>query len=87
MAGGGLVPSIIFLDEVQEGVSDGGIVGDELMIEVGKAEEGLYIFYFGRGWPGSDAVELYGIHGELTGFHDHSKIFDSRDVKLAFFEL
>ena len=35
----GPVPAIVFLGEVEEGAGDGGVVGDEPTIEVGKAEE------------------------------------------------
>ena len=64
-----------------------GIVGDEPTIEVGKAKEGLYVLDFGRGQPSSNTVKLDWVHGKLTGFHDHSKVFDFRDIKLAFFKL
>ena len=83
----GPVPAIVFLGQIQEGVSDGGIVGYEPTIEVGKAEERPYILDFSRGGPGSDAVEFDGVHSELTGFYNHSKVFDFRDVELTFLEL
>ena len=44
---------MVFLCEIQEGAGDCRIVRDELMVEVGKAKEGLYILNFGGGWPGS----------------------------------
>ena len=69
------------------GAGDGGVVGNEPTVEVGKAKERSYIFDFGWGRPGSNAVEFDRVHGELTGFHDHSKVFNFWDVKLAFFEL
>ena len=47
----------------------------------------MYVLDFGRSWPGSDAIELDWVHGKLTGFHDHSEVFDFRDVELAFLEL
>ena len=62
------------------------VVRDELMVEVGKAKEGLYVLDFGRGWPGCDAIKLYWAHSKLTGCHDHPEIFDFRDIKLAFFK-
>ena len=46
----------------------------------------MYVFYFGWSQPGSDAVKLDRVHGELTRFHDHSKVFDFWDVKLTLFE-
>ena len=57
------------------------------MVEVGKAKEGSYILDFSGGWPSGNAVEFDQVHGELTGFYDHSKVFDFRDVKLAFLKL
>ena len=57
------------------------------MVEIGKAKEGIYFLDFGGGWPGSNAIEFDWVHGKLTRFHNHSKVFDFRDVKLAFLEL
>ena len=68
-------------------MGDGGVVRDELMVEVDKAEEGSYILDFGWGWPGGNTVELDRVHGKLTRFHNHSKVFDFRDVELAFLKL
>ena len=84
---GGPVPAIAFLGEVEKWASDCGIVRDELVIEVGKAEKGSYILDFSRGWPGSDAIKFDWVHSELTGFHNHSEVFDFRDVELALLEL
>ena len=56
------------------------------MVEIGKAKEGSYVIDFGQGWPGSDAIKFNRVHGKLTRFHNHSKIFYFRDVELAFFE-
>ena len=87
LTSGGPVPAIVFLGEVEKWASDHGIVRDELTIEVSKAKEGSYILDFSRGWPGGDAVEFDWIHSELTGFHDHSEVFDFRDIELALLEL
>ena len=57
------------------------------MVEVGKAKERSYILNFGWGWPSGNAVEFDRVHGELARFHDHSKVFDFRDVKLTLLEL
>ena len=56
------------------------------MVEVGKAEEGLYILDFRGGQPGSNAIEFDRVHDKLTGFHNHSEVFNFRDIELAFFE-
>ena len=45
-------------------MGNGGIVRDELSVEVGKAEEGSYILDFGVGWPDGDAVEFDWVHGK-----------------------
>ena len=78
---------IILLGEVKQGVGDSGIIRDELMIEVGKAKEGVYILDFGRGWPGHNAIKLDWIHHKLTRFHNHPEIFDFEEVELAFLKL
>ena len=49
LASRGPVPAVVLLCEVKEGASDSGVVGDEPMIEVGKAKEQLHIFDLGRG--------------------------------------
>ena len=78
---------VVFLSKVKEGVGDSRVVGYKLMVEVSKVQEGLYTLDFDRGWPGGDSVEFDWIHGKLTRFHNHSKVFDFRDVELAFLEL
>ena len=39
LTSGSPIPVIVFLGEVEEGAGDCGVVGDEPMIEVSKAEE------------------------------------------------
>ena len=72
LTSGSPIPAVVLFGEVKEGAGDSGIVGDEPTIDIGKAEEGLYILDFHRGRPGGDAIEFNRVHGELTGFHDHS---------------
>ena len=86
LASGGPVPLII-LYEIEKGAGDNGIIGDELLVEVGEAKEGLYFLHFGGGWPCSDAIKFNWVHGKLAGFHNHPKVFDFRNIKLALFEL
>ena len=83
----GLIPMFILLCEVKKETGDSGVVGDELTIKVDEAKEGMYFLDFNRGWLSSDAVKLDQVHGKLTRFHDHSKVFDFRDVKLTLLEL
>ena len=78
---------VVFLSEVQERVGDCGIVRDELTVEIGKTKEGSHVLNFGGGQPGSDAIKFDRVHGKLTGFHNHSKVFHFRDVELTFLEL
>ena len=78
---------IVFLGEIEEVVGNCGIVRDEPTVEVGKAKEQLYILNFSWGGPGSDAVKFDWVYKELTGFYNHSKIFNFRNIKLAFFKL
>ena len=87
LAVGGPIPMIVFLGQVQEGVGDSGVVGYEPTVEIGKAKERLYILDFGRCWPGSDAIQLYWVHGKLLWFHNHPEVFDFGDIKLAFLKL
>ena len=68
-------------------MSNSGVVRYKLTVEVSEAKERSYILDFSRGWPGSNAVEFDRIHGKLTGFHDHPKVFDFRNIELAFLKL
>ena len=68
-------------------MSDSRAVKDKLMIEVSKAQEGMYFFDFHEGLPGSNVIKFYEVHGKLTWFYDHPKVFHFRDVKLAFLKL
>jgi len=58
----------VFLSEVDEGAGNVGVVGDKPTVEVGKAEEGAYIFDFGGSWPFGNSVKL-------AWFDDHSEVF------------
>ena len=84
MAGGGPRPSTVFLSEVDEGASNVGVVGDEATVEVGKAEEGADILDFLGSGPLSDAIEFDWVHGKLTGFDDHTEVFDFSGGEFAF---
>ena len=77
----------IFLSEVDEGVSDIRVVGNESSVEVSKAEEGAYILDFGGGRPFGNSIKFDGVHGKLTGFDDHSEVFYLVRGKFAFLEL
>ena len=55
---------------------DSGVVEDKPTVEIGKTQEGLYFLHLGRDRPDSNAIKFYRVHGELTGFHNHSKVFN-----------
>ena len=83
----GPVPAVVLFCEIKQGADYCRVVRDELIIEVGKTKEGLYILDFSGSRPSSDAVEFDWVHGELTRFYNHSKVFNFRNIKLAFLEL
>ena len=87
MVSRGPVSTVVFLCEVKEESDNGGVVGDELTIEVGKAKEGSYFLDFGGGWPGSNAIKLYRVYNELSWFDNHPEVFHFGDVKLALLKL
>ena len=62
---------IVFLDEVQEGADNCGVVGYEPSVEIGEAKEGAYVLDFGWSWPDSDTIKFDRVHSKLTGFHNH----------------
>ena len=86
LARGGPVPREVFLGEVEERASDVGVVRDEVAVEIGEAKERANIFHLGRSRPIRDSVEFNRVHGQLTRFNDHAKVFDFVGGKLALFE-
>jgi len=86
LASRGPGPSTVFLGEVNEGAGDVGVVGDEATVEIGKAKEGADILDFLGSGPLGDAIEFDGVHGELTGFDDHTKVFNLGGGEFTFFE-
>ena len=78
---------VVFLCEVEEGASNYGVVRDKPTIEIGKAKEQSYIFDFSWGWPGGDAIKFDWVHGQMTRFYNHSKVFNFGNVELALFKL
>ena len=86
LAGRGPVPSKVLLGEINKGAGDVGVVRNKASVEIGKAEERADIFHLGWGRPACDPVEFNWVHGQLTGFNDHSKVFYLVSGKLAFLE-
>ena len=86
LTGGGPIPWEVLLGEVEEGASDVRVVRDESSVEIGETKERANIFHLGWCGPTCNAVELNGVHGQLAGFDDHSKVFYLVGSKLALFE-
>jgi len=84
LTGGGPVPLKVLFGEVNEGVSDVGVVGNELSVEIGEAKERAYILDFSGDWPFGNPVKFDGVYGKLARFDDHSKVFYLVSGKLAF---
>jgi len=76
----------VFLSEVDEGTGNIRVVGDKSMVEVGEAKKGAYILDLSGGWPFGDSVKLDRIHGKLTRFDNHSKVFYLIRGEFAFLE-
>ena len=69
------VPSQVFLCKVNEGAGNVGIVCNEPLVEVGEAKEGSDILDLCWGGPTCNALRFDGVHGQLTQFDNHSKVF------------
>ena len=77
---------IVFFDEVEKGMGNSEVVKDKLTVEVDKVKERVYFLHLHGGWPGSNAIKFYWVHGKLSRFHDHHEVLYIGDTKLAFFE-
>jgi hypothetical protein len=66
---------------------DIGVIGNEALVEVGKVKEGVDILNLGWDGPAGNPIKFHGVHVELTGFDDYSKVVHFRDSKSAFLEL
>ena len=87
LASGSPVPPIVLFDKIEEGVGDCRIVRDELTVEVCEVKEGLHFLDFSGGKPDGDSIKHDGVHGKLSWFHDHAKIFNFWNAKLALLKL
>ena len=87
LADRGPISTVVLLSEIQKEAGDSGVVGDELMVEIGKAKEGVYFPYLYGGRPCSNSIKFHRIHGKLFQFYNHPKVLDFGDVKLTFLEL
>ena len=59
------VPWGVFLGYIEEGVSDVGVVTNELSVEIGKPKKRANVFYLGQGGPVSDPIEFGGVHFDV----------------------
>ena len=63
LTGGGPIPRGVLLSEVEERVSDVGVIRNETLIEIGEAKERANIFHLGWGRPTCDPIEFNRVHG------------------------
>ena len=80
----GPVPRQVLFSEVNEWSGDVGVVGDKASVEIGKAKEGLDVLHLFRSRPTGDAIQFDRVHGELSGFNNHSKVFHFVGGEAAF---
>ena len=83
----GPVPGEVLLWEVEEGVSDIGVIGNEASVEIGEAKERADIFHLGGSWPIGDPIEFNWVHGQLTRLDDHAEVFNLVGGEFTLFEL
>ena len=82
----GPVPGEVLLGEVEERVSDVGVIGDESSVEIGETKERANVFHLSWCGPVRDATEFDGVHGQLAGFYDHAEVFYLAGGEFAFLE-
>ena len=75
LAGGRPIPREVLLGEIEEWTSDIGVVRDEVAVEIGEAEERADVFHLGWSRPTCNSIKFDGVHGQLAGFNNHSKVF------------
>jgi len=52
------VPRHVFVGEASEGYNDVGVVENEMLVEVGKAEEGLNLLEILQSWPLENSIDF-----------------------------
>ena len=65
---------VVLFGKVKEGVGNGGVVRNEVTVEIGKSKEGPYVFSFGRSGPAGNPIEFRWIHGKLSRLDYHVQI-------------
>ena len=77
----------ILLGEVEESMSDLGIVVDKVLVKVTETKEGLDFFDFSGVRPFSNSLDFSRVHSYVAIVNDNSKVFNGSLVKGAFFWL
>jgi len=78
------VPTGIISGQVEERAGVFREVSDELSVEVGESEEGLYFLLTRRSRPLGNASDLDWIHCDGVMRDDHSEVLDCGFLELAF---
>jgi hypothetical protein len=81
------VPRGILIYQTSEGSGDFRVPIDELVVEIGKAKEGLYVFDFAWFWPIKDifiCLHFVFSHVESVRGENVSEVFHTVSVKFAF---
>ena len=69
------------MGEGDDGCDNVGVVGNELLIEVCEAKEGMYSLDRGRGMPVSDGQKFHRVHADKALTNNHSKVFHGGSVE------
>ena len=75
LACGRPIPRKVFLGEIDKGSGNVGAVRNKTSIKVREAEEGSHVLDSLRSGPTGDTIQFNGVHGKLSRFDNHSKIF------------
>ena len=71
----GPVPGEVLFGEVEERAGDVGVIRDESSVEIGETKKRVNVFHLSWCRPICDAIEFDGVHGQLAGLNNHSKVF------------
>ena len=78
------VPRKVLFGGVNKGSSDIGVVEDKTSIKVHEAKEGSHVFEFLRSGPTCNPIQFDRVHGKLSGFDNHTKVFHFGGGEAAF---
>ena len=77
-------PRVVLTSEEDDGCDNVGVLGNELVIEVHKAKEGMYSFDRGRRTPVSNGSKFHRVHANKTLTNNHSQVFHGGSIKGVF---